>query len=192
LLLSLHHRTLLDVVRVQHPEQRPLPFRYVIAVVSGIADALEAAAHVGIVHLDIKADNIMVDDPEAMDFEAAQRAAAPADTADAMVVDYSKLIRRFERQPVAVVIDWGVAMLFEDDLILNVPVRKVSGRVTLAPPNDGAPTWGNGAHVSPELHMEWRCAEAELDRAKVAVLQANQARTAAMQRTYSASRWCTL
>ena len=39
-LLSLHHRTLRDTVRVQHPRQRPLPFRYVIAVVSGIADAL--------------------------------------------------------------------------------------------------------------------------------------------------------
>ena len=183
-LLSLHHRTLKDTVRVQHPEQRPLPFPYIIAVVSGIADALAAAAVVGVVHLDMKEDNVMVDDPEAMDFEVKQRAAAPAATADAMVVDYSKLIRRFERQPVAVVIDWGVAMPFEDDLVLRVRVRSVDGRSMLALP-DGYQPWGNGSHAGPELHMEWKRASDELERAKVAVVQAHQAKAAAVERTYS-------
>jgi serine/threonine protein kinase len=179
-LLSLHHRTLKDTVRVQHPEQRPLPFRYVIAVVSGIADALAAAAGVGVVHLDMKEDNVMVDDPEAMDFEAEQRAAAPAGTADAMVVDYSKLIRRFERQPVAVVIDWGVAMLFEGGLVRTAMVRSVAGTSELALP-DGFQPWGNGTHASPELHIEWKRASDELERAKVAVVQAYQAKTVAEQ-----------
>ncbi len=180
LLLSLHHRTLTDVVRVQHPLQRPLPFRYVIAVVSGIADALEAAANVGVVHLDIKEDNIMVDDPEAMDFEAEQRATAPPDTADAMVVDYSRFLRRFERPPVAVVISWQTAMPFDDDLVLRVPVRSVDGRVMLAHP-EGAQLWGNPAHASPELQIELRRASDELDRAKVAVVQANRAKFVAEQ-----------
>ncbi len=177
-LLSLHHRTLKDTIRVQHPEQRPLPFRYVIAVVSAIADALAAAVGVGVVHLDMKEDNVMVDDPEAMDFEAKQRAAAPAGTADAMVVDYSKLIRRFERQPVAVVIDWGVAMPFEGDLVLRVPARVVEGKLVMALPDGGLP-WGNPRHASPELQVEWKRASDELERAKVAVVQAYQAKTAA-------------
>ncbi len=173
-LMSPHHRTLKDVVRVQHPEQRPLPFRYVVAVVSGIADALEAAANVGVVHLDIKEDNIMVDDPEAMEFEAEQIAA------DATVVDYRQCIRRFEEPPEAVVIDWGTAMQFDDDLVLRVPVRIVDGRVMLALP-EGAQPWGNGSHASPELHIEWNRASDELERAKVAVVQANRAKITAEQ-----------
>jgi hypothetical protein len=119
-----------------------------------------------------------------MDFEAKQRAAAPAGTADAMVVDYSKLIRRFERQPVAVVIDWGVAMLFDDSLVLRVPVRIVDGRLMLALP-DGFQPWGNGNHASPELHIEWKRASDELERAKVAVVQAYQAKTVAERGTSS-------
>jgi serine/threonine protein kinase len=173
-LLSLHHRTLKDTVRVQHPGQRPLPFRYVIAVVSGIADALAAAANVGVVHLDIKDDNIMVDDPEAMDFEAEQIAAG------ATVVDYSKLIRRFEEPPEAVVVDWGVGMEFDDEWVLRVPV--VDGK--LAPP-DGAQLWGNPAHASPELHLELKRADDELKLAKTRVREAYQAKAAAVARTYS-------
>jgi len=172
--LSLHHRTLKATVRVQHPEQRPLPFRYVIAVVSGIADALAAAANVGVVHLDIKDDNIMVDDPEAMDFEAEQIAAG------ATVVDYSKLIRRFEEPPEAVVVDWGVGMQFDDEWVLRV--RVVDGK--LAPP-DGAQLWGNPAHASPELQVEWKRAGDELERAKGRVREAHQAKAAAVERTSS-------
>jgi hypothetical protein len=140
----------------------------------------------------MKEDNVMVDDPEAMDFEAKQRAAAPAGTADAMVVDYSKLIRRFERQPVAVVIDWGVAMPFDDSLVLRVPVRIVDGKLVMALPDGGLP-WGNPRHASPELQVEWKRASDELERAKVAVVQANQAKTAAEQgtsSTCSAAVWC--
>jgi serine/threonine protein kinase len=181
-LLSLHHRTLLDTVQGLHPLQRPLPFRFVIAVISGIADALEAAANVGVVHLDIKEDNVMVDDPEAMDLEAEQRAAAPSDVADTMVVDYSKCIRQFERPPTAVVIDWGVAMQFEGEWVLRVPARTVDGRVVLALP-EGAQPWGNGHHACPELHIEWKRASDELERAKGAVAVAFQVKTAAEQRT---------
>jgi serine/threonine protein kinase len=168
--LSLHHRTLQDVVLVQHPEQRPLPFRYVIAVVSGIADALEAAADVGVVHLDMKEDNVMVDDPEAMDFEAEQIAA------DATTVDYSKLIRRFEEPPEAVVVDWGTAMQFVDEWVVVVPTT--SGSLTLP---EGAQPWGNQHHASPELCVEWRRATVELERATVAVAQAYRSKTAAEQ-----------
>ncbi len=166
-LLSLHHRTLKDTIRDRHPEQRPLPFPYVVAVVSGIADALATAASVGVVHLDIKDDNIMVDDPEAMDFEVKQRAAAPAGTADAIVVDYSKLIRRFEEPPETVVVDWGVAMQFDDEWVLRVPV--VNGK--LVPPDD-AQLWGNPSHASPELQLEWKRAGDELERAKARVREA--------------------
>ncbi len=189
-LLSLHHRTLLDTVQVQHPRQRPLPFRYVIAVVSGIADALEEAARVGVVHLDIKEENIMADDPEAMEFEAELRAAAPPDSAHALVVDYSTLIRWFERQPVAVVIDWGVAMHFEAEWKLVV---RVDATGTLALP-EGAQPWGNPAHAGPDLHLEWARAHHALERAKDIVREAHQAKTAAVARTYctlsgGASRW---
>ena len=170
-LLSLHHRTLKDTIRVQHPEQRPLPFPYIIAVVSGITDALAAAAVVGVVHLDMKEDNVMVDDPEAMDFEAEQIAA------DATVVDYSQCIRRFEEPPEAVVVDWGTAMQFDGEWVLRVTA--VGGSLTLP---EGAQPWGNPAHASPELHLEWKRAEDELERAKVAVVQSNQAKTAALQR----------
>jgi hypothetical protein len=173
-LLSLHHRTLKDVVRVQHPLQRPLPFRYVIAVVSGIADALATAASVAVVHLDMKEDNIMVDDPEAMDFEAEQIAA------DATVVDYTKLIRRLEEPPEAVVVDWGVGMQFDDEWVVRVLV--VDGK--LAPP-DGAQLWGNPAHASPELQVEWKRACDELERAKGRVREAHQAKAVAVERTYS-------
>ncbi len=188
-LLPLYHRTLKHVVRLQHPKQRPLPFRYVIAVVSGIADALAAAAAVGVVHLDMKEDNVMVDDAESMDFEAAQRVAAPAGDADTMDVDYSQCIRRFERPPVAVVVDWDVAMPFEDDFILQVPVRTVDGRQVLSLP-DGVLPWGNGSHASPELHIEWKRASDALERAKVAVVQAFQAKTAAVDRTWSCVFGC--
>jgi serine/threonine protein kinase len=172
--LSLHHRTLQDVVLVQHPEQRPLPFRYVIAVVSGIADALEAAAEEGLVHLDMKEDNVMVDDPEAMDFEAEQIAA------DATVVDYRQCHRRFEEPPEAVVVDWGVGMQFDDEWVLRVPV--VDGK--LVPPDD-AQLWGNPAHASPELQVEWKRAGDELERAKGRVREAHQAKAAAVERTSS-------
>ncbi len=165
-LLSLHHRTLLDTVRDQHPQQRPLPFPYVIAVVSGIADALEAAAGVGVVHLDIKNDNIMVDDPEAMDFEAEQIAAG------ATVVDYSRLIRRFERPPVAVVVDWGCALHFDAAWVLRVPT--IGGKLELP---DGAQSWGNPRHVCPELYISLQRANAELAAAKRAVTLAHQAMT---------------
>jgi serine/threonine protein kinase len=166
--LSLHHRTLLDTVLVQHPLQRPLPFRYVIAVVSGIADALEAAADVGVVHLDMKEDNVMVDDPEAMDFEAEQIAA------DATAVDYRQCHRRFEEPPEAVVVDWGTAMQFVDEWVVVVPA--VSGSLTLP---EGAQPWGNQHHASPELCMEWKRASEELERANVAVAQAFRAKTTA-------------
>jgi hypothetical protein len=178
-LLSLHHRTLKDVMAVQHPEQRPLPFHYVVAVVSGVADALAAAANVGVVHLDMKDDNIMVDDPEAMEFEAEQIAARHATgAADSTAVDYSQCLRRFERQPVAVVVDWGVAMQFDGPWAVVVPV--VDGK--LSPP-DGAQLYGNIAHASPELQIESARAEAALAAAKVAVAQTYQAKTAAEQST---------
>ncbi len=173
-LLSLHHRTLKDTVRVQHPQQRPLPFRYVIAVVSGIADALATAANVNVVHLDMKEENVMVDDPEAMDFEAEQIAA------DVATVDYSNCIRRFEEPPEAVVVDWGVGMQFDDEWVVRVPV--VDGK--LAPP-DGAQMWGNPAHASPELQVEWKRAGDELERAKGRVREAHQAKAAAVERTFS-------
>jgi hypothetical protein len=176
--LSLHHRTLQDTVRVQHPEQRPLPFRYVIAVVSGIADALATAASVAVVHLDIKEDNIMVDDPEAMDFEAEQIAA------DATVLDYSKLIRRFEEPPEAVVVDWGVGMQFDDEWVVRVPARIVDGKLVMALPDGGLP-WGNPRHASPELQLEWKRASDELEGAKGRVREAHQAKEAAVERTSS-------
>jgi hypothetical protein len=179
-LLSLHHRTLKDTVRVQHPEQRPLPFPYVIAVVSGIADALATAASVSVVHLDIKEDNVMVDDPEAMEFEAGQRAAAPAGTADAMAVDYRQCFRRFEEPPEAVVVDWGVGMQFDDEWVVRVPV--VDGKLAT---RDGAQLWGNPAHASPELQLEWGRAGDELERAKGRVREAHQAKAAAMEGTSS-------
>jgi hypothetical protein len=169
-LLSLHHRTLRDTVRVQHPRQRPLPFRYVIAVVSSIADALAAAAAVGVVHLDMNEDNVMVDDPEAMDFEAEQLAA------DATVVDYRQCIRRFEEPPEAVVVGWETVMHFDDEWVVRVPV--VDGR--LMPPDD-AMSWGNPAHTSPELQVEWKRTSDELERAKAAVVQAYQVKAAAVQ-----------
>jgi hypothetical protein len=168
-LLSLHHRTLVKTVSEQHPEQRPLPFRYVVAIVSGLADALEAAAKAGVVHLDIKSDNVMVDDPEAMDFEAEQRD----------VVDYRKLVRRFERPPVTVVIDWGVAMHFNGDWVHVVTVGG-DGRLALA---DGAQPWGNASHACPELHLEWKRANDALAAANIAVAQAHRAKTEAAQRT---------
>jgi hypothetical protein len=181
-LLSLHHRTLKDVVLTQHPDQRPLPFRYVIAVVSGIADALEAAADVGVVHLDMKEDNIMVDDPEAMDFEA-ERVVADAE----IVVDYSQCHRQFERPPVTVVIDWGVAMHFSGEWTLRAAVHTNGGRVTLALP-DGAQPWGNGSHASPELHTAWKRGHDELERAGIEAQRAHQAMRDAMERTCLCAR----
>jgi serine/threonine protein kinase len=177
-LLSLHHRTLLDVVRDQHPEQRPLPFPYVVAVVSGMADALEVAAENGVVHLDIKEDNVMVDDAESMDFDAAQRAAAPPGEASTLVVDFRACVRRFERPPVAVVIDWGVAMQFDGEWVLRVPC--VDGELSLP---EGSQPWGNGSHAGPELHMEWKRASDEVATARLAVAQAYRAKNAAEQRT---------
>ncbi len=173
-LLSLHHRTLQDVVLAQHPLQRPLPFRYVIAVVSGIADALAAAADVGVVHLDIKEDNVMVDDPEAMDFEAEQIAV------DATVVDYRQCHRRFEEPPEAVVVDWGTAMQVDEQWV--VAVTAVGGNLALP---EGAQPWGNQHNAGPELHIEWKRANDELERARVAVSQAYRAKIAAEQRVYS-------
>jgi serine/threonine protein kinase len=176
-LLSLHHRTLRDVVRVQHPAQQPLPFPYVVAVASGIADALAAAASVGVVHLDVNADNVMVDDAEAIDFEAAQRGAA---------VDYSRLVRRFERPPVAVVVDWGSALHVTTDKVLRVSVDD-RGQLSL---RDGAAPWGSHRHASPELFIEWKRAHDELERAKAAVSHAREAMAAAVEREYSCGYRC--
>jgi hypothetical protein len=122
----------------------------------------------------MKEDNVMVDDPEAMDFEAEQIAA------DATVVDYSKLIRRFEEPPEAVVVDWGTAMPFDGEWVLRVQARIVDGRLMLALP-EGAQPWGNQQHASPELCMEWRRANDELDRAKAVVTRAYRAKTTAEQ-----------
>ncbi len=197
-LLSLHHRKLVDVISTVHPLQGPLPFRYVIAIVSGIADALEAAAEQGVVHLDMKEDNVMVDDPEAMDFEAEQRAAARGgpETADSMVVDYSKLIRRFERPPVAVVIDWGIAKAFGmDGWVWRVPARTVDSMWTLALPDKAQP-WGNHLHASPELHMEWTRAREQLEictltvrRAKSLTLRCASTLSHACEVRWDGSHW---
>jgi hypothetical protein len=181
-LLPLHHRTLKEVVRVQHPEQRPLPFRYVVTVISSIADALEAAARVGVVHLDIQEENVMVDDPESMAFDAEQRAAAPPDTADELVVDFSKCRRRYERPPAAVVVGWTAAKAFDADAAWVVHVPVVDGNLTLP---DRSQPWGNAYLASPELQVEWRRAAHELERAKVGVCQAYQAKTSAANRTFN-------
>jgi hypothetical protein len=171
-LLSLHHRTLDNILRVQHPEQRPLPFRYVVAVVCGIADALEAAAGVGVVHLDMKEDNVMVDDQEAMEFEAEQIATA----ASTVHVDFGKCVRRFEKPPVAVVVDWGCALHFDAEWVLRVGV--FDGKLVL--PFEGR-LWGNPSHASPELVISLRSASDELQVASVAVARAYRAKTVALQ-----------
>jgi hypothetical protein len=150
-LLSLHHRTLSDVLRRQHP----LPFNFVVAIVSGIADALEAAASKGVVHLNMSADNVMVDEPEMVAYEADRRHAAGAAAggdgglAEGIDVEYSECIRRFEEPPVAVVTNWGASMVFDAAAakwVLRVPTAQ--GRLSLT----GQP-WGSDKHADPELHI---------------------------------------
>ncbi len=40
----------------------PLPFKWVLKVLMGIADALCTALAANVVHMDLKTDNIMIDD----------------------------------------------------------------------------------------------------------------------------------
>jgi serine/threonine protein kinase len=159
--LSLHHRTLKDVVQRQHPLQRPLPFSFVVAIVSGVADALAAAASKGVVHLDLKSDNIMA-------------GGGDVDPNADVDVDYSECIRRFEEPPVAVVIDWGMAMQFDAASEWKLHVPTVRGRLAL-----GAQPWGNGEHAGPELHMALKRATSDLEAARDAVDAALQAMNAA-------------
>ncbi len=189
---------------MQHPEQRPLPLRYVVAIVSGIADALAAAAAVGVVHLDICEENIMVDDAEAMAFEAEQRAAVPLGVADATTVDYSHLHRRFERPPVAVVTGWDAGRYWNpqnpDAFTLrwrNRDFRRLEGRdapwhdrrresleLELELELERKPPFNDPSRASPELQVEWNRAREALEQADVAVAQAREAVAAAVQRAY--------
>jgi hypothetical protein len=196
-LRSLPHRTLRDVVQ----GQRPLPLRYVVAIVSGIADALAAAAAVGVVHLGICEENIMVDDQEATDFEAEQRTAVPLGAADAPMMDYSHLHRRFERPPVAVVTGWDGGIYWDPEESRNPGAaafsllwRRGSSRCPLegldVPWRDRScwssqkPPLNDPSRASPELEVEWKRAREALEQADVAVAQAREAVAAAVQRAY--------
>jgi serine/threonine protein kinase len=168
-LLSLHHRTLSDVLRRQHPLQTPLPFSFVVAIVSGIADALEAAASKGVVHLNMSADNVMVDEPEMVAHEADRRRAAAAGAvavaaggdggiAEDIDVEYSVCIRRFEEPPVAVVTNWGASMVFDVAASKWVlPQAQLRDRLMAI----GQP-WSSNKHAAPELHIALARAKSEL------------------------------
>ncbi len=71
-------------------------------------------------------------------------------------------------------------MQFDGEWVLRVTA--VGGSLTLP---EGAQPWGNPAHASPELHLEWKRAEDELERAKGRIREAHQAKAAAMERTSS-------
>ncbi len=83
----------------------------------------------------------------------------------------------------AVVVDWGAAMQFDDEWVLRVQARIVDGRWMLALP-EGAQPWGNQHHASPELCMEWKRANDELERAKAVVVRAYRAKTTAEEGVY--------
>ncbi len=187
-LLSLHQRTLSDVLRRQHPLQMPLPFNFVVAIVSGIADALEAAASKGVVHLNMSADNVMVDEPEMVAYQSVRRRAAAAGAvavaaggdggiAEDIDVEYSACIRRFEEPPVAVVTNWGASMVFDHaaaaEWVVRVPTER--GRLVLA----GQP-WGSEKHACPELHTSLARAS-ELTPFNAVVHAARQAMVSAVK-----------
>jgi hypothetical protein len=168
-LLSEPRCTLKSVVQSLHPLQQPPPFKFVIAIISSIADALALAASKGVVHLNMDADSVMVEEPDSefMAHEAKQ-----------LGVESSKCLRRFEQPPVAVVVNWATAMYLDAacEWVLQVPI--VHGKLVLA-----APPWGSDEHVCPELHMSLKRAKSDLAAMSDAVITARNAMVAALAGT---------